>query len=91
MNWTVIRLDDAEDQLAATYLFALKDDRAAECTSASERVEALLRTAPKTAGESRGRRGRMLFEKPMAVTFEVHEPEEVAVVPSVRHVIPRRR
>src|SRR5947208_13414317 len=77
MTWTVIWLDDAEDQLAATYLLAVKHNRAAECTTASDRVEAILSTAPTTAGESRSRRGRMLFERPLAVTFEVHEPERV--------------
>jgi plasmid stabilization system protein ParE len=90
MIWTVVWLDDAEDQLAATYLLAVQDRRAAECTSASDRVEALLRQAPNSSGESRGRRGRMLFERPIAVTFEVHEPERVVVVLRVQYLIPRQ-
>jgi hypothetical protein len=89
MKWTVVWLDEADDQLAATYLLALTDNRGAECTHASDKVEALLKTAPKMVGESRSRHGRMLFEKPIAVTFEVHEAEGVVVVLGVRYVIPR--
>jgi hypothetical protein len=90
MRFTVIWLDDAEDQLAAAYLTGREHGLGDECTEASDRIDTVLRSAALTAGESRGRRQRVPVEWPLSVTIEVHEPEDVVVVLKVHFFTARR-
>jgi plasmid stabilization system protein ParE len=66
MNWTVIWKPDAEDDLATLWLNA--DDKAA-ISAAANRIDAQLRKDPLTAGESREKNRRILFEVPLGVVY----------------------
>jgi hypothetical protein len=89
MNYRVIWLSDLEDVLISLYLRARADGQGAAVTRATAEIDRRLATDPVSAGESRSGRLRILIEPPLAVDFEVIEPDRLAVVTGVRYYPPR--
>jgi hypothetical protein len=85
MKFTVIWKAVAENRLAALWVDADPADRPA-ITAAANAIDAKLRVDPHLLGESRPGGRRILFERPLVVTFEVREPDRTASVLTVRHV-----
>jgi hypothetical protein len=77
MNFTVVWVPSAEDQLADLWLNAR--DRGA-LTRAADRIHRLLGTDPINAGESRPDDRRVLIELPLVVYFEISEPDRMVRV-----------
>ena len=81
-------LQTALNELAAVWLQADSAQRKA-ITTAAQAIDKLLQRSPQREGESRAHGQRILFEPPLAVTFEVH-PQRSLV--RVLHVwSPQRR
>jgi len=90
MNYAVIWLRSVDTRLADIYLTARRRrESTAAVTAASARIDDLLGRDPLAVGESRGTDYRILFARPLSVTYEVHEDEQVVVVVDVRY-LPRR-
>jgi plasmid stabilization system protein ParE len=70
VNYTVIWLPDAEQELAAIWLAAL--DRQV-VTRTAHAIDSLLRHDPATQGESREGDRRILIALPLCVVFRVVE------------------
>ncbi|MGE0376209.1 MAG: hypothetical protein AB7I48_18995 [Planctomycetaceae bacterium] len=49
-------------------------------TKAAASIDAMLRHDPLAAGESRGDSFRIVFERPLAVRYEVREPDQTVIV-----------
>ena len=79
--YTVIWIPSTLDDLTAIWLNAA--DRNA-VTRAVTRVDQLLAAAPAEQGESRPRRARIMFERPLVVTFEIDEDSRTVFVVGVR-------
>lgn len=71
MNFIVIWLPNAEDQLATLWTSAT--DRSA-VTAAAHRVDQRLGRDPAHAGEERPPGRRILFDPPLGVVYEVDAP-----------------
>ena len=84
MSYTVVWLHSAKEQLADLHLKARQRGIASAVTRTVHRMEQLLARDPASAGESRGDGTRILFRRPAAIVFEVHEDESTVVVRSVR-------
>lgn len=80
MTYTVTYKPSAEAELADLWINA--PDRQA-VTDAANRIDALLRTDPHNQGESRDEQTRLLFERPLAVLFEVSEADRIVQVLNV--------
>lgn len=72
MNFTVIWVVHAQDQLAEIWMAAT--DRNA-VTAASYRLDQQLADDPLNLGESRGGIERIAFEPPLRILFRVLEPD----------------
>ena len=72
MNYAVAYKPSAEQELAR--LWTVAADRNA-VTAAANRIDVLLGTDPHNQGESRADGTRILFERPLAVRFEVSEQD----------------
>jgi hypothetical protein len=72
MKFTVIYRPSAENQLID--LWTQGPDRQ-EITRAADEFEVRLRKDPQNEGESRSETTRILFIHPLAVLFEVSEPD----------------
>lgn len=83
MRYTVIWLPTALNELTNLWIDAL--DRAA-VSSASDRIDRLLATAPLDHGESRQQNTRVLLVEPLGVEYEVDEADRKAQVNVVWHV-----
>jgi plasmid stabilization system protein ParE len=81
MTFTVIWKPSAESKLAAIWNEAT--DRHA-VTSAANAIDALLRAAPESSGESRDGMTRILIVAPLVVVYEVREDDRQVLVLSVR-------
>jgi len=64
MNYTVIWVPSAEDQLAAIWTASM---RQAAITAAADRIDQFLGTAPNGVGESRGDGYRVLIDLPLVI------------------------
>jgi hypothetical protein len=80
MNYTVIWLPGAEQELAALWLDASNRDA---ITTAAARIDQLLEREPETEGESRPDGRRILFAAPLGVIYRVY-PDQRRV--TVQHV-----
>jgi hypothetical protein len=80
MNYTVIWLPDAEQELAALWRNAPNRDA---ITVAAALIDQLLEREPETAGESRPDGRRILFASPLGVIYRVR-PDQREV--NVHHV-----
>ncbi len=87
MRYTVLWRRYAEAALSAIWTDA--PDRSALAKAANE-IDALLQTDPETRGESRFGTVRILVVPPLAVMFDVHEPDRIVWVLGVRRLPPRR-
>jgi len=72
MKFTVVWTKEAEKRLAELWLDSA--DREA-VTNASDRIDHLLSIDPLHAGEERVVNFRILFEPPLAVTFDINEQD----------------
>ena len=90
MRLTLVWLDEAESSLATAFMASKQHGLANEFSLAIHRGEQEIRTAPQTAGESRGGRQRFLIARPAGLLYEWHEPEGVVIV-LMAHFIPQRR
>jgi len=77
MNYTVVWLPSAEDDLAI--LWAQADDRSAVSTVANAMDEALRRD-PLSLGESRSENSRILIDPPLALLYDVVEEDRRVTV-----------
>jgi plasmid stabilization system protein ParE len=77
MSYTVVWERAAEQKLADIWVAAA--DRAA-VTQAANTIDARLRKDPNTAGESRQGVTRILVEPPLAVYFDVSDPDRLVTV-----------
>ena len=68
MNFTVVWVPAAEQELAAVWLRSADRDAV---TTAVDALERRLATAPQTEGESREGTERVTFERPVAINFRV--------------------
>jgi plasmid stabilization system protein ParE len=73
MKYHVVWRPTAENQLAEIWTDAADQP---DVTRAADRIDALLAYSPGTVGESRTPGERVLFEPPLAVTFEVVEDDK---------------
>jgi plasmid stabilization system protein ParE len=80
MTYTVVWRPSAEATLAD--LWTTARDREAVARAADD-IDAMLRTQPLTAGESRSSNTRFLAVSPLAVYFDVIEDDRMACVWSV--------
>lgn len=80
MRYTLAWDEDAEADLAAIWLAARDRQRLSEVTA---RIEDRLRRTPETAGESRERRRRLLYDNPLGVSFEIDASNRLVRVLSV--------
>jgi hypothetical protein len=86
MNYRLLWLYDALDDLAASVLYARKVGRDPEAiTRAMAQIDADMERAPATLGESRSGRRRVYIVNPVTTFFEVHPDERLAVVTAVRY------
>jgi hypothetical protein len=80
MTYTVTWKPAAQNDLANEWMIAA--DRAA-VTEAADRIEAILRHDPYTFSESRSSLTRVMFVSPLAVAFEISEPDLLITVKAV--------
>lgn len=72
MTFTVTYKPSAEQELARLWMSAPMRQAV---TDAANRIDRLLRTDPHHQGESREENVRVLFERPLAVQFEIHDDD----------------
>lgn len=77
MNYTVIWLPDAEQELAEVWLNA---PHRSAITRAAAAIDRLVESAPEDEGESRPNGRRILFAAPLAVIYRVHPDEHQVTV-----------
>jgi len=77
MTFTVTYKPSAEQELANLWLTAPNRQVVADTAN---RIDDLLKSAPFDQGESRDGQSRILFERPLAVQFEIHEEDCIVEV-----------
>lgn len=77
MNYTVLWLPDAENELAAVWMASADRDAV---TTASAELDRRLTDDPENEGESRGGDRRITFEKPLAIDFDVYPDRKLVQV-----------
>jgi hypothetical protein len=88
MRFTVTWRRAAENHLAEEWMAAPAQERV-QITSAAHAIDQFLAVDATDVGESRGPNCRILFVPPLAVHFEVREPDRIVVVLAVRNIHPR--
>lgn len=83
MNYTVVWLPIAEQKLAGIWTTA--EDRAAASAAANE-IDLLLKTTPRSCGESRGGVLRVMFVGVLGVEYELSEEDRLVRVLTVWRV-----
>ncbi len=83
MDWTVVWLPDAENELAELWLAST--DREAT-SAAADQIDQLLRNSPQTAGESRSADRRILIIPPLAVIYRVSLDDRIVRVSNLREI-----
>jgi plasmid stabilization system protein ParE len=77
MTYTVTYKPSAENELTELWIQAADRQAVAD---AANRIDGLLGVSPHIQGESRERDTRILFERPVAVQFEIHDQDRVVEV-----------
>lgn len=77
MTYTVTYKPSAESELIDLWINAPSRQAV---TDAANRIDQLLGANPHSQGESREQQTRILFERPLAAQFEIHEPDRVVEV-----------
>jgi hypothetical protein len=80
MIFTVVWSNPCQQDLAALWIAG--PDRNA-ITAAVAAIDARLRRDPANQGESRAEKRRVLFERPLGVTFEVNEDDRLVTIQAV--------
>jgi hypothetical protein len=83
MRYTVTWKPSVKQRLADIWMTA-PDRRAV--TDAANAIDESLRVDPLGQGESRSGTARILIVIPLAVVYDVHQPDRLVEVLSVRHV-----
>lgn len=74
MKYSVRWREEASDELANIWLNAGPAGRR-EVTAAADSIDKALADRPTECGESRGEKRRIFFFEPLAVIFQVSEPD----------------
>lgn len=74
MKYSVRWREEASDELAAIWVESAPTERR-EVTAAADAIDKALANRPIECGESRGDMRRIFYIKPLAVIFEVSEPD----------------
>ena len=77
MTYTVTYKPSAENELIELWMQSADRQAVAD---AANRVDGLLGANPHLQGESREQNTRILFERPLAVQFEIHDQDRVVEV-----------
>jgi mRNA-degrading endonuclease RelE of RelBE toxin-antitoxin system len=77
MKYKVVWIEDAENELTVIWLASRQRERV---TEAAREIERLLETEPNEVGESRAGNRRIVFARPLGVTYEVDELRRVVLV-----------
>jgi hypothetical protein len=77
MTYTVTYKPSAENELIELWIHALDRQLVAD---AANHIDRLLGANPGSQGESREQDTRILFERPLAAQFEIHEQDRVVEV-----------
>jgi hypothetical protein len=85
MDWTVVWLPDAENELAELWLAS--PDRES-VTVAADQIDQLLQRSPESAGESRAAGRRVVIIPPLAVFYRVLPEDRIVQVSHVRGIGP---
>lgn len=85
MEWTVVWLPDADNELAQLWLDSTDRQRT---TLAADQIDKLLRHDPDTAGESRAAGRRILIVPPLAVIYRVLSDDRLVQISNVREIGP---
>jgi hypothetical protein len=72
MIYTVAYKPSAEADLVDLWINAFDRQAVAD---AANRIDSLLRSDPHDQGETRDEQTRILFERPLAVQFEIHDAD----------------
>lgn len=80
MSYSIIWSDDAEQQLADTWMNAADPNAV---TAAANRIDYLLSRDPLGQGESRDGNDRIAFEGPLGVIYQVDSAAQQVTVVSV--------
>jgi hypothetical protein len=72
MIYTVTYKPSAEGELVDLWINVVHRQ---PITDAANRIDALLRSAPHEQGESRDHQTRILFERPLAIQFEIRDDD----------------
>jgi hypothetical protein len=86
MNWTVIWLDDALNELAATTAAVWGTPLSDTIVRTMARADQILSSDAAGAGESRPGHERFMVDLPLAFEFEVYPEHRTAVVTRVRFI-----
>jgi hypothetical protein len=81
MDWNVVWLPDAEEELARCWLSSPDRQR---LTFAADQIDKQLQRDPEDIGESRAEGRRILIVPPLTVTYRVRLDERVVSVIHVR-------
>jgi hypothetical protein len=81
MDWTVVWVPEAEQELARLWMNTADRDR---ITLAAAEIERRLRFDPESAGESRAAGRRILIAPPLAATFRVSPADRLVQVLNLR-------
>jgi len=82
MSYTVTWQPSASDELLEIWLAASSSDREAIAMTAHS-VDRLLKFNPEAIGEARSGAARVLFARPLIVTYEVRTDDRIVVVLAV--------
>ena len=87
-RWTVIWKRSLVERKVAEFVAEAieKGYAVAEITNAMDQIDRVLSLNPASAGESRSGSDRVLIQKPLVITFEIHEDEHVVLVFGARYV-----
>lgn len=89
MNWTIVWLEQALNELAAATFSAWGTPVVEQIIQAMVRAENEIQANPTGVGESRTGSARLVVELPLALEIEVHTEQRVTVVTHIRY-IPKR-
>jgi plasmid stabilization system protein ParE len=79
VKYSVRWRDEASDELATIWLKSESAGRR-EVTKAADAIDKALANQPTECGESRGEKRRIFYVEPLAVIFQVSEPDRTVNV-----------
>jgi hypothetical protein len=91
MSYRVVWKHSVTDQMADDYVTARGRglEEAERFTKAVAEIDRLLASDPEEAGESRTGYERVLIVRPLVVTYEVYDEEQVVYILTLHYATPR--